>query len=341
MSASGRMPSILNSYEQLALLKQPNPRVPTGIRNLCMIRLMLNIGLRVNEIINLKNEDLNWDEGTVHIEASGAASERTLWLEEAELSMLRRWAHVKPKNSKHVFTTLSGGQLKDRYIREMVKRLARKAGITKDVYPHLLRKTFAVEFIRKTGDINLLQEALGHRDLTSTQAYTKHIFNKKEEYDYTDNSRKFGGMPVFTARPQRLPATQRAINYSGSLRYSGSSHSEEFDRATGRPASSKTGGPETVKSAGLNKYKDKARAEEIQADHNTGINKGEDKAQEKDLDMPGEPQITLDNDDNEDKLIRIPAIKCSNCSYILRYKINCPYCGTKFNEIIEHWRSNI
>ncbi len=333
------MPSILNSYEQLALLKQPNPRVPTGIRNLCIIRLMLNIGLRVNEIINLKNEDLNWEDGNVHIEASGAASERTLWLEETELSILQRWCYVKPKNSKHVFTTLNGGQLKDRYIREMVKRLARKAGITKDVYPHLLRKTFAVDFIRKTGDINLLQEALGHSDLTSTQTYTKYIFNNNITCVYTDNSYRFGGMPVSIARQQRLPATQSAVNYSGSLEYSGTSHSEEFKK-TGRAASSKANGANTDKSADPNKYKDKTRAEEIKTDHDTGVSRGENEAREKVLETLIEPQIKL-GDDNEDTIIRIPAIKCSNCSYILRYKINCPYCGIKFNEIMEHWRRNI
>jgi integrase/recombinase XerD len=196
MRAQKRLPSYLNNYEQFAFLKQPNPKAPTGLRNLCLLSLMLKLGLRVSEVINLKDEDIDWENGTIHISESGAARERTLWIEKAELDLLRKWHRLKPGRSNYFFSTLDGSKLKDRYIREMVKRLARKAGIDKDVYPHLLRYTFAVDFMRENKDIHLLQEALGHRDLTATQAYTKSTYDENKDPYITNIPVRRSGTPV-------------------------------------------------------------------------------------------------------------------------------------------------
>jgi len=109
---------------------------------------MLKAGLRVSEVINLLDSDLDWEAGKILVNESGAASGRTLWLEKADLDLLKKWLDVKPAGKAYLFTTLNGNQLQDRYLREMVKRMARKAGIDKDVYPHLLRYTFAVNLMQ-------------------------------------------------------------------------------------------------------------------------------------------------------------------------------------------------
>ena len=196
MSAQKRIPSVLNSYEQIALLKQPNRKAPTGLRNLCIISLMLKTGLRVSEMLKLKHEDIDWDDGTIYINESGAALGRTLLIAQAELELLDKWRRIKPPNSIYLFSTLKGGCLKDRYIREMIKRLARKAGINKDVHPYVLRYTFAVDFMKETGNIERLQGALGHRDPGATKAYLKLFFEDYHEPIADDATIRRSGTPV-------------------------------------------------------------------------------------------------------------------------------------------------
>ncbi len=336
MSAPKRIPEALNNYEQLALLKQPNPRAPTGIRNLCIISLMLKLGLRVNEVINLKNRDINWEDGIVHIGESGAASERTLWLEEPELYLLKKWNRLKPKDSNYFFSTLDGNRLKDRYIREMVKRLALKAGITKDVHPHLLRYTFAVELIKETGDINLLQESLGHRDLTATHAYVKNMLEKSRKLYMSDITIKRSGTPVYVERQQHIPLEESIVEQDGhdNMQYRRSDAPKKA--FSGAISSNFYSDPDQSGKVSVDKIIDKKESRDLK---NTGKDNTRTLAQEPGL--VSEPKVDMVNNDTKDISIKIPAIKCSNCNYILRFKTDCPKCGVRFTAIIEHWRRNI
>ena len=185
-----REPRVLDAREKLALLEQPNPKTPTGLRNLCLISLMLRTGLRVSEVINLQENQVNWDHCLLHIEASGGACERNIAVELSVINLLKSWMRIKPRKSHYVFTTLAGNQLKDRYIREMIKRLARKAGLKQDVYPHLLRLTFAVDFLRETRDPITLQKVLGHRGYSTTYNFIKLYLQKDLENSTTDELAK-------------------------------------------------------------------------------------------------------------------------------------------------------
>ncbi len=166
-----KLPDILTHQEQKMLLAQPNPKAPTGLRNLCMLRVMLNAGLRLSEIIHLSPDDQDVDTGELVIRRSTGEPGRTLWLGEEDRALIARWQTIKPE-SEYLFCTLKGDILKDRYVREMVKRLGRKAGITKNIFPHTLRHTFAADLYAKTKDIRIVQKALGHVDLSTTMIYT-------------------------------------------------------------------------------------------------------------------------------------------------------------------------
>ena len=324
MGSSRREVSILDSYEQLALLKQPNPRAPTGLRNLCIISLMLKIGMRVNEAVNLRNNDIDWEEGWVTIAASGAAKERILHLDKPELSLLKKWQNLKPADSDYFFCTLDGSKLQDRYIREMIKRLAKKAGLDKDVYPHLLRYTFAVEFIRETGDLTMLQEALGLRDSTATQNYAKLLF---DNYNYSYNE----GKPV---RRSGSPIIEK---HTGTKQY----------ETEGRQLIHKPGIAKTIneKSSDLMKNAgEESKEQRFKASEEKDSNKKSASFDHVDKSAPDDknvfkPRIVIDEEPSEPgEMIPIPSIKCSNCNYILRYKGDCPKCGISFAKIMEHWR---
>jgi len=73
---------------------------------------------------------------------------------------------------EHVFTILEGKPVSPRYVQQMVKRYATKARITKNIHPHTLMHSFAADLYRETRKIRLVQKALGHADLSTTQIYT-------------------------------------------------------------------------------------------------------------------------------------------------------------------------
>ncbi len=175
-----KLPVILSWEEQEALLNQPNPKAPTGLRNLCIIKMMLDGGLRLSEVINLRPGDVNFQTGTLIIQENGSKEQRTLWLGEDTLELLKRWLKIR-SDCEYLFCTLKGGRLDDRYIREMVKRLALRAGIKINIFPQSLRHTFAADLYRKTRNICIVQQALGHVDLSTTMIYANLIEEDLEE----------------------------------------------------------------------------------------------------------------------------------------------------------------
>jgi integrase/recombinase XerD len=172
MARPKKLPEILNTQERKALLSAPRIKSPTGHRDLCLITLMLNTGLRAAEVLHLRVRDIDWTSGQLMVREGKGQKDRTLWLNEPDLDLLRSWRARRPVDSELMFTTLRGTPVNDRDLREMVKRRAQKVGITKDVHPHMLRHTFATDLYRVTKDIRLVQKTLGHADLSTTMIYT-------------------------------------------------------------------------------------------------------------------------------------------------------------------------
>lgn len=175
-----KMPEILTEEEQRALLSQPNQKTRTGLRNLCILRLMLDTGLRLSEVTGLKPEDVDLSEGKLIISQDKPERNRVLFIGEENCKLLLKWNEIRPP-SQYFFSTLQGSKIDDRYVREMVKRIARKAGIKKNIYPHTLRHTFAADLYRKTKDIRIVQKALGHKNPSSTVVYTYLINEEIDE----------------------------------------------------------------------------------------------------------------------------------------------------------------
>jgi integrase/recombinase XerD len=172
MARVKKLPETLNTQERKALLAAPRLQAPTGHRDLCMITLMLNAGLRASEVLHLRGRDIDWTSGQLMVREGKGKKDRSLWLSEPDLDLLRAWKSRRPVAGELLFTTLRGTPIKDRDLRAMVKRRARKAGIIKDVHPHMLRHTFATDLYRVTKDIRLVQKTLGHADLSTTMIYT-------------------------------------------------------------------------------------------------------------------------------------------------------------------------
>jgi len=179
-----RIPEVLTAEEQAALLKQPNPRYPTGERNRLMLSIMLDTGLRLSEATGLRWRDIDLNSGKLVVRQGKGSKDRTLWLGDDDLVQLRRWRDRQekeiPGTTAHVFTTLAGSAVSGRYVQQMVKRYGAKAGIEKHLHPHMLRHSFATDLYRETKSIRLTQKALGHSDLSTTMIYT-HVHDEEIE----------------------------------------------------------------------------------------------------------------------------------------------------------------
>lgn len=175
-----RLPEVLNREEQEALLSAPNLKAPTGLRNYAMLTLFLNLGLRVAEAVNLKVNDIDWSNGQLVVRQGKGKKDRVLWLTDEDIKTLKSWLAIRPVDSVYLFCPLKGGYMNDRYIRDFVKRYSFKKGINKDVHPHTLRHSFATDLFRKTGNIRLVQKALGHASIATTMIYT-HIVDEQLE----------------------------------------------------------------------------------------------------------------------------------------------------------------
>ena len=170
-----KIPNFLTAEEQEKLLKQPNPRYKTGLRNLCIMRVILQTGLRVSEVINLKVAHVNWMSGEMKVVCGKGNKDRITWINEDDLDLLKKMRNKLEVKTDYLFPTLKGTKLSDRYLRQMVKRYARKAGIItpdKGVHPHTLRHTYATDLYRETNNILYVQKTLGHSQLSTTLIYT-------------------------------------------------------------------------------------------------------------------------------------------------------------------------
>ena len=180
-----KIPDVLNAEEQGALLKQPNPRYPTGERNRLILQMMLDAGLRLAETTALCWTDIDLNTGRLKVHQGKGARDRVLWIGDSDLEALREWRERQARDVEgapgHVFTTLEGRPVSNRYVQAMVKRYALKAGIGKNVHPQLLRHTFATDIYRETASIRLTQRALGHADLSTTQIYTHIVVDEELE----------------------------------------------------------------------------------------------------------------------------------------------------------------
>ena len=177
------LPKVLDSDESTALVDVFNPRYDSGLKNLCMVRLMLEAGLRVSEVVGLEFDDLNMTTCRLHIRDGKGGKDRNLWVPHELRDQIGQWLERRPDaEGEWLFVTRNGTQLDPRSIRRTVKRYAEKAGIrwADDVSPHTLRHTFATELLQRTRNIRLVQKALGHARLSTTMIYT-HIVDEELE----------------------------------------------------------------------------------------------------------------------------------------------------------------
>ncbi len=173
-----RLPDFLTRKEVERLLDAPDPDHALYWRDRAILELLYASGLRVSELVELPLTSLDADEGFVtvfgkgskeRIVPVGAPALRTI---ERYLRDLRPTLGRGPSSSDRVFLNARGRSLTRMAVWTLVKKSARRAGISKKVSPHTLRHTFATHLLEGGADLVVVQQLLGHADISTTQIYT-------------------------------------------------------------------------------------------------------------------------------------------------------------------------
>ncbi len=161
-----KLPAVLTKEELKKLLNALSTR-----KSKLMVSLTYACGFRVSELINLKTNDLDFDEMIGHVRMGKGRKDRIFNIPKFLLKSLKNQVkNQKEKNEEHLFTGPKG-KLSDRNIQKIVRQATKKAGINKNVHPHTLRHSFATHLLENGTDIRIIQELLGHSDLSTTQLY--------------------------------------------------------------------------------------------------------------------------------------------------------------------------
>jgi integrase/recombinase XerD len=162
-----KLPDVLTRDEIKRLINA----TPTKKSKL-MVTLAYACGFRVSELTNLKVSNLNFNEMIGHIRQAKGRKDRVFNIPQRLLNKLKRQVEKQQKAGKEFLFSGPNGQLTERNIQKIVQKAVKKAGIEKDVHPHTLRHSFATHLLESGTDIRMIQELLGHADLSTTQIYT-------------------------------------------------------------------------------------------------------------------------------------------------------------------------
>ena len=159
------------------LIDNVDTKIPLGLRDHAIIELLYASGLRVSELANARLENFNPEERILRVTGKGnktrlvPVGRKACEALAAYLSM-ERPRLVKRRSGSEIFLSARGTKLTTARIWQIVKRISRHSGLEKNIYPHLLRHSFATHLLGNGADLRIIQEMLGHADISTTQIYT-------------------------------------------------------------------------------------------------------------------------------------------------------------------------
>lgn len=174
-----KLPCILTTEEVESLLAQPEGVVPPtakSIRDKAMLELIYATGIKVSELISLAVDDVDTTLGYIKCVGNGTA--RIIPIGHVAVSALGRYigevrSRMTNEGETALFVNCNGGRLTRQGFWKLIKEYTHRAGIQKDITPHTLRHSFAAHLIENGADLISVQEMMGHKDISSTQVYTK------------------------------------------------------------------------------------------------------------------------------------------------------------------------
>ena len=180
-----KVPDVLSVEETKRLLEKPGDRTPKGLRDRAMLELLYATGIRVTELISLKLEDVNWkldyiicrDRNKERIIPFGSKARTAL----EQYMKSARTELIGDKECRMLFPNCSGDSMSRQGFWKLLKQYARQAGIEMEITPHTLRHSFAAHLVDNGADLHMVQEMLGHSDISTTMMYavrTREVYEK-------------------------------------------------------------------------------------------------------------------------------------------------------------------
>ncbi len=161
-----KLPKYLRDDEVRKLLNAP-PRKKT--RDRLILRILYRCGLRVSELTDLKIQDIDFEEGMITIRSGKGDKDRVVPVDADTLDLIEFYKAGAEEGA--LILSERGDSLSTRQVERIVKKYAKKAGLKKNVYPHMLRHSFAVHCLKAGMNLRSVQKMLGHSSLTTTQIY--------------------------------------------------------------------------------------------------------------------------------------------------------------------------
>ena len=177
------LPGLLSQAEVEQLLLVPLGEGALALRDRAMLEILYATGMRVSELVGLRRGDLKLDIGCLNAFGKGG-KQRLIPLGEMALETLHDYLQkgrpqlVKDGRSEAVFLNRRGAGMSRQGFWKNLKRFALLAGISREVYPHLLRHSFATHLLENGADLRTVQTMLGHADISTTQIYT-HVMQER------------------------------------------------------------------------------------------------------------------------------------------------------------------
>lgn len=188
-----QLPKVLSVDEVDRLLEQPNLGTLDGYRDKTMLELLYATGMRVSELISVPVQNVDLKMQYLIVMGKGS-KERMLPLGRTALRYLERYLNVvrpqllhgRPDAAAELFVTSWGGGMTRQRVNEIIEEYGVSAGIGKKITPHMLRHSFATHLLNNGTDLRVVQELLGHANISTTQIYTHlDVARLREVYDKT------------------------------------------------------------------------------------------------------------------------------------------------------------
>lgn len=186
------LPKILSLQEVIQMIQVPDTTTPLGLRDRAMLELLYATGLRVSELITIRLDQLHLSIGFIQVIGKGN-KERMIPLGREASQWIERYVtyarlHLENPNEPQtaLFLNHRGRGFTRQGVWKNLNEIVLQAGITKKVSPHMLRHSFATHVLENGADLRIVQELLGHVDISTTQVYT-HISKNRISQQYFDS----------------------------------------------------------------------------------------------------------------------------------------------------------
>ena len=176
---------IYDSQLEKLLNEKTSENVEIELRNKLIIHLLLDTGVRVSELVNIKVHDIDVEERIIKVFGKGSKERFVFFTSKTKELLINYLIKRKEKAiTDNLLINYKGEKLTERSVQKIIKLVGEK--IRLDIHPHLLRHTFATDLLNKGADIRMIQELLGHENLDTTQIYT-HVSNSRVKEVYDDS----------------------------------------------------------------------------------------------------------------------------------------------------------